>query len=436
MPSSESSNSPSQPTADRFYRPWAVWMLRVVIGAVFCVSGFVKGVDPWGSVIKIGEYLDAWGWDVPDGMVTAAAFALAGYEFVWGSLLLLGCYKRVSVWALSLMMAFMLPLTLYIAIASPVDDCGCFGDAIILSNNATFVKNVLITAGLLYLWLYNRRSGGLFLPYVQWIAGGLVTLYILVIELIGYNIQPLVDFRRFAPGTALVTANGDTDDDDPDIVMEYTYEKDGEQHKFPIDNLPDSTWTFVSAEVVEGEVNDSDGFVILDDGEDITTDVIDSGTEQFIVTIPDFRNVDLSSTYIINELNDYITSRGGSLIALVGGGDRGLEWWQDISMATYPIYRADPKMIKELARGNAAIVYLDHGRVEWKRTIGSISFTLITDEEARGNLLEILDPQSGYTLKLVSVVFGGVMLVVFILDRSGWLLTWHLKRRKKKDLQA
>ena len=160
MQSSQSSNSPREnknTLRERLYHPVAVWIVRILIGAVFILSGFVKGIDPWGSFIKINEYFTVWGWDIPRSLVTCAAFALGAFEFIWGMLLLLGCYRRASVWLLSLIMAVMLPLTLYIAVWSPVDDCGCFGDFLILSNTATFIKNLFISAGLLYLIIYNTR---------------------------------------------------------------------------------------------------------------------------------------------------------------------------------------------------------------------------------------------------------------------------------------
>ena len=150
MQSSQSSNSPKptdtphRPLRERLYHPAAVWLLRILIGATFIMSGFVKGIDPWGSVIKISEYFTVWGWDVPRSLVTCAAFALGAYEFVWGFMVLLGCYRRAAVWLLSAMMAVMLPLTLYIALYSPVDDCGFFGDFLLCSNTATFDNNIFI----------------------------------------------------------------------------------------------------------------------------------------------------------------------------------------------------------------------------------------------------------------------------------------------------
>ncbi|MDE6418143.1 MAG: DoxX family protein, partial [Duncaniella sp.] len=424
MPSSPSSSSPSS-LRRLLASPWLVWTLRILVGAVFVLSGFVKGVDPWGSVIKIGEYFTVWGIPVPGAVVTFCAFLLAGYEFVWGLLLMLGCYRRASVWLLTLQMAVMLPLTLYILIADPVEDCGCFGDFIILSNAATFSKNLLLTLALVYLIRFNTRVRGLYIDEVQWIVGGLVTFYILLVELYGYNIQPMLDFRRFAPGTMLVA-----EEEDKEATLEYTYERDGIRQTFTLDALPDSTWTFVDSRVVGGEVDDADGFTIIgDDGEDIAPELIDNGTEMFIVTIPDVDRVDLSATYLLNDLNEFIEERGGSMLALVGSDRDRIAGWEDVAMTTYPVERAEPRLLSELARGNAALVYLDHGRVVWKRMLTSLNGTMVS-ETPSAELIDALDPQTLHSLPTLTVIFAGTLTVIFILDRSGKLLHWHFTRRR------
>lgn len=421
-----SQSSSSQPERKvSLYSPVAVWLLRLLTGGLFVMSGFVKGVDPWGSVIKISEYLTVWGLDIPHPVITGAAFALGTFEFVWGSLLVAGCYRRVSVWMLTLMMAFMLPLTLYIAIYSPVDDCGCFGDFIILSNTATFLKNVAISACLIYLICYNTRVAGLYIPYVQWLIGGIVTFYIFCVELYGYNIQPLIDFRQYAPGTSLLDTH-----DDSETVYGYIYERDGKRETFEIDNLPDSTWTFVDRILLEGSELTSDGFTILSDGDDITADVIDYDSPIFIVTIPEFdSNIDLSYTYVINELSDFINSKGGYLMALIGGNDDDIEHWKDISMASYMVHQADPKMLKELARGNAALVFVDQGVVKWKRTLSSVSYSLVTDTP-KSELLKALDPENSYMLKLLTTAYVIILLVILALDHSGKTIALHIRKSR------
>ena len=105
-----------------------VWVLRLLIGGVFVMSGLVKSLDLWGFVYKIEEYLAIWDMSQPRTIVFMLAMGVAGYEFVLGLLLAMGCYKRVAPWGLFLTMVVMLPLTAYIWIADPVSDCGCFGD--------------------------------------------------------------------------------------------------------------------------------------------------------------------------------------------------------------------------------------------------------------------------------------------------------------------
>lgn len=433
MPSSQSSNS--QPARlDRFYHPALVWVFRLLVGVTFVLSGFTKSVDVWGSFYKIGEYLEVWGWNIPSPLVVIAAFLLGGVEFVCGFLLLLGCYKRVSVWILLLMMAFMLPLTLYIAVADPVADCGCFGDFLIISNNATFVKNIFLTLFLLYLFRFNRKTDGLYVPYVQWVIGGLLSLYIMIVAFYGYNVQPMIDFRRFDPGTDLL-ASADAQDEGNEAEYEFIYEKDGSEESFSIDNLPDSTWTFVDRRLIGGSEAVTDGFAVISDGENIAEDIIDPDAEQFVVTVPDMSRVDLSYTYLLNELNDYITARGGSMVALVSADDEGIERWRDVSMASYEIYNAEPTLIKELARGHAAIVYLRKGVVVWKRTLSSISYKIVT-ETPPGEIDSELDPDSSSTLQGLTLIFAAVLIGIMILDRSGKLLAWLLKRRRRKAAKS
>lgn len=449
MQSSQLSNSPNPSPTDtpqpfgqgatpgithraaKLYSPWAVWALRLILGAVFIISGFAKGIDPWGTVIKLEEYFTVWQLDMPHAVIVGAAFALGMYEFVCGGLLLFGCYRRTVVWLLTLMMAVMLPLTLYIVIASPVDDCGCFGDLLVLSNTATFVKNIFIMAGLVYLLFYNHHTRGFFNPYTQWLVWAILSLYIFAVQLYGYNVQPLLDFRPYAIGTSLLPSDDDEESGDEGVTtFLYNYTRDGETRSFTIDNLPDSTWTFVDRTLVGGTQLTADGFTIIDDDDDdITAEVIDPEADQLLVAIPDINAVDISYTYLINELNDFITSRGGSLVALISSDREGIERWEDISMASYPIYSADPKMLRSLARGPATLTYLHKGTVEWKRSLSTVNYTFVT-ETPSAVLLEELDPDIRHMLQLITAPFLIALVVIIALDHSGKMLAWHFTKRR------
>ena len=312
----------------------AIWMLRLFVGGVFVLSGFVKMIDLWGFVFKIEEYLGVWGMTQPRTIVLVAALLISGYEFVLGSLLVMGCYKRTAPWGLMLSMLVMLPLTFYLWIADPVSDCGCFGEFLTLTNGETLLKNVFITIGLVALIKWNYRlKESLFNPAIQWLVGAWVSMYILVIGLYGYNVQPLLDFRSFPVGTALAADESGTDEGD----YRFVYEKEGERREFGIDELPDSTWTFVDRTEPETAGKDFGSVLTVFDGEDdVTEDVITADGYEILLVIPEPLRADISYSYTVNEIAEYADSAGIAMIGLLGTGNRGIERWRDMSMAEFP----------------------------------------------------------------------------------------------------
>lgn len=394
------------------YNKAAVVALRIIIGAVFIYSGFVKAIDPWGFLFKISDYLAVWQTEIPRSIILVGAIALSAYEFLFGLLLLLGCFKRWAPIMLSASMAVMLPLTLYVWIANPVDDCGCFGDALKLSNAATFFKNVVITIGLIYLIKNNASlKKGVFCPSVQWIVCCISLLYVTLIALLGYNVQPLIDYRPYPVGTNLYATLTDTPDNEPDLT--FIYEKDGRREEFGIDNLPDSTWTFVER-IEPATTPDDAGFSIYDeDGEEMYPDeVISEDGEQLILVLPEPARADISYTYAINEFESAITAQGGSMICLTASGKRGIDIWKDLSMAEYPCYTVDDTSLKALVRGTPSLVYLRDGIIGWKRTVSSFDFDKIT-KIGRGEiaLKDAVNPNARPLFVLSAIAFGGLALL-------------------------
>ena len=132
MQSSQSSGSESnsnRSTGNTCLTQWVTWIIRVLVGGVFIFSGFVKAVDPWGTLYKVEEYLNVMGIGLWHSIVVAGVFLLCAFEFTIGIFLILGCYRRSAPWLAFITMCFMLPLTLWIAVFNPVADCGCFGEA-------------------------------------------------------------------------------------------------------------------------------------------------------------------------------------------------------------------------------------------------------------------------------------------------------------------
>ena len=160
---------PKDILSNRLFISGSIWLSRIVIGICFIFSGFAKADDPWGTIFKIEQYLSVWEMPQPRSLIIAAAFSLAIAEFMLGIAVLLGIYRRNAPKGIALMMLIFLPLTGYIAVTSPVDDCGCFGDAWVISNTMTFIKNILLTLLTIPLLWWNKSVPSIFTPGLQWI---------------------------------------------------------------------------------------------------------------------------------------------------------------------------------------------------------------------------------------------------------------------------
>lgn len=387
-------------------RRLSVWILRVMSGCTFVFSGFVKIIDPWGFIYKLNEYFSVWAIDVPDEIVLCMAISVASLELVCGILLATGCMRRFAVISLAAMMSVMLPLTLYIAIASPVADCGCFGDVLVISNTATFVKNIIISLSIVYLIIYNHKVKGVFKPRFQWLVITASVCYCIAVGAIGYYYQPLLDFRPYKVGTAFM------DDQDDDVRMIYT--KDGLVRSFSVYDLPDSTWTYVDR---QDEIAKTSSLSIFDGDEDVTADVISAKGKQLILIVSDPELHNISRSEMANRLNGYMDSHGGSMIGIIATTDEGLYHWSELAKPDYDVFTADDTTLKEIARGNAALIYIVDGKIVWKRNMYSFPPDFPYDDAGDSLLDDITAVDSGYHISIMSICLIIILVLVYALDR-------------------
>ena len=384
-----------------------VILLRLVVGAAFVFSGFTKGIDPWGTAYKLEEYLRLWDFDGYTSLITFCAFAIAIAESIIGISLLLGIYRRVSVWVATFAMAILLPLTIYTAVTDAVHDCGCFGDAIHLQPWATVWKNVVLFACIVALIVLNRRAKGVFPFAAQWIVVTLTGIYILALALAGYYYQPLIDWRPYPIGTSLVSDNGidDTDDD-----MLFIYQKDGVRSQFSLDSLPDENegWEFVERIVVgthQSSVAEELASLGLAEG------VILAEGRQLLLTFPDLPVVSIKYTYLINEIVDRCRDAGVEVTGLTSASDAQVDEWRDLSMASYQIIRISDTQLKMLARGNPAVVMLEDGRIIDKRSLSSISMAEVSNGSVLDNSETVQD--IGRWLVYLTVAYLAALLLLW-----------------------
>lgn len=408
-----------------------VWLLRIAVGSVFVVSGVAKMIDPYGFIYKINDYLAAWGVEMTEGPVIFAAFLLSAAEFLTGFTLATGSMRRISVLIATAMMAFMLPLTLYVALADPVADCGCFGDFIIISNWATFYKNVAITAALIFLLVYNRRFWGIFTPMSQWMQIAVASAWIGWVGLVGYNEQPLIDFRPYPVGSPLLH-----EADSDGIIYRYRA-ADGSTADFSATDLPDESegWTFVERIDPEQGIAPESALAILDDeGEDATFDVVGAADRQLLMLVPDVEAAGISETYIANELASHVARQAHgspSFAAIVGAGNpAAVDEWLDLAMADYPVFYAEDKAIKTVARGKMALVYLRNDSIVWKRTLASINPDEIDSPDFA---LEQLDTDGPRRFCRALAVFAVIELTVMLLGRGATFSRLRIMRSRRRS---
>lgn len=393
------------------------WVVRILVGGTFVFSGFAKCIDPLGTVYKMADYIAVLPMDIPEALILPGAFTLCISEFLCGVFLLFGCFRRFSPWLLAAFMIFFTPFSLWIAIADPVPDCGCFGDALVISNWETFWKNIALCVGTIWLILFNRFTGWLIRPYLQWIAVIVSGIFSLAVSLYGYDWQPMIDFRPYPVGSHLYSEATGTE---PEMV--FIYEKDGEKKEFKeSDILPseDEGWTFVDRKEVAAthpEANsekETESVIVYDEmgEEDVSRDVLGAGGKQLLLLIPDLNATTPSSSYTINSMNTWATNLGIDFAAIVAGSQEEIETWKDLSMPSYPIYTSEDTVIKEVARGNPSIVYLEDGVVMWKRTLLSLPVQDFLEKDVTQNPMDFALDSERLLISAVLIYIAAMIIL-------------------------
>ena len=414
-------------------------LMRLVVGGVFIFSGFSKGVDPWGGYYKVNDYLQAMGMGQWSDAALFIAVALAAVEFMLGIAIAFGAYRRSAPVLALVLLLVMTPLTLWIAVTGAVPDCGCFGDALHLSGWATFGKNLLLLFGVIWLLLFNKTLRGVYGPAVQWMVLAASFALVMAVAYYGYFIQPLIDYRPYPVGTHLVSTDNEDSSEDEDEFT-FVYSKDGVEQEFSIDSLPDEEdgWEYVTryharrphGKIIIQNGDNPNGIAIQDEsGNDITLDVLADSHRTILLLFPDMPRVGVVGSFALNELNDAALVSQTDVIGLTSATPEQVEQWQDLSMASYPIYYMDDSELKMIARGNPAVVYLEDGAIKWKRTLSSLNKVEQPIELSElGN-----DYDADSIMTRLMMCFLAAMLVLLLINRTHLMVRYFYYKRRRKS---
>lgn len=403
-----------------------VELSRVIVGVTFAFSGFVKAVDPLGFTYKIQDYLITLNLTEHFSLALPAALFMVVSEFTLGVFLLLGIYRKATTRFIGLFMVFFTPLTLWIALTNPVEDCGCFGDALIISNWQTFYKNVIVLAGTILLIIKWKKISPLFSPITVTLTAVFVVLYGVLFSLHNTYRLPIMDFRSYKIG-ANIPAQMFVDPDKADIVETiFIYSKDGIEKEFTETDYPwnDSTWTFINMEtrlVKEGEKPAIEDFAIeslyqdeagvWNVGGDITDLVLSDTTFTFLMVSYSLEKMNERNLDRFEEIAKYADDNGYSFYCLTASSSEVVGEWEVKHNTGMQFCHVDERILKTMIRANPGLMLIREGVVinKWGDSKLPSTDNLLNRDSKSGKEAELL---------ISLILFFVPLLILKVTDRK------------------
>lgn len=352
---------------------------RIFVALVFIFSGFVKAVDPWGTVLKFEEYFHAMGLEflVPLAFILGAIMIAA--EFVVGFSLLLNVKTSLAAWGALIFMVIFTPFTLWLAIANPVSDCGCFGDAIKITNWQTFWKNIVILIPTIITFVERKKFTSKLSNILQWNFSGVGLIIVVLIMWYSHINLPLIDFLPFKEGNNLPdlmkipegapkdeyaqfitlqdTTNGQTIEVD---IQTYTNDSTywGSTSKFKYVSISEPKL------IKKGYVPPIHDFNIYDnDNNNYIDSALYFNGYTFLFVSPKLESASIKNIQRIVELYYWSQKNNHRFFALTASIQKNIDNFITVNKVPFPFYMCDETTIKTMIRSNPGLLMLHKGTV-------------------------------------------------------------------------
>lgn len=417
----------------------AVNVCRFVLAATFIFSGYVKAIDPLGTLYKLKDYAAAMSLNglLPDWALVGVAIALGALEFALGVFMLFAVRRHVVSRITLAFMAAMTVLTLWIFVADPVKDCGCFGDALKLTNGETLLKNIVLSAcAALVAWRpvdmarFISRSN-------QWIVRYYTVAYIVITSVYCLYTLPIFDFRPYHVGMNIKQGMEIPEGaEQPEFESTFLLRKNGETREFTLDNYPDSTWEYVDTRTVqtkkgyEPPIHDF-ALTSCDTGEDITEQVLTKKGYTFLLVSPRLAVADDSNFGDIDQIYEYAEENGIDFYCVTASANDEIERWRDLTGAEYQFCNADETTLKTMIRSNPGLILLKDGTIIGKWSHNALPQT--DDLTAPLQQLTIGKAQNDSTTERLLIVLLTFFMPLSALALANRLWAWSKWIRNKQS---
>lgn len=347
---------------------------RWLFGLVFIFSGFVKGIDPWGLEYKLADYLNPLGLGSLTFLAPLGSYLLPLAEFFIGAMLLLCIRIRLSSLLGLIFMAFFTPLTLYIAIKNPVTDCGCFGDALVITNWETFYKNIILTAMILLVYFKRETIEPVILGKWRYYRLAIISTVYLSLVVWSSRHDPIIDFRPYKVGVNIPEGMKIPHGAPKDVYKNtffYRNKQTNEVKKFTDTDYPwqDSlNWKFESmgvAELVQKGYSPPihDFQLRTAPGDDVTSYFFADDKPTFFLIAPDLAKSSLKNQELLNNIASWAIFTGYKFVCLTSSTGRSLDDFKKKAQPKYEFLFADEVTLKTIVRGNPGLLYLRSGTI-------------------------------------------------------------------------
>lgn len=412
---------------------------RFVLAATFIFSGYVKAIDPLGTLYKLKDYAAAMSLNglLPDWALVGVAIALGALEFALGVFMLFAVRRHVVSRITLAFMAAMTVLTLWIFVADPVKDCGCFGDALKLTNGETLLKNIVLSAcAALVAWRpvdmarFISRSN-------QWIVRYYTVAYIVITSVYCLYTLPIFDFRPYHVGMNIKQGMEIPEGaEQPEFENTFLLKKNGETREFTLDNYPDSTWEYIDTRTVqtkkgyEPPIHDF-ALTSCDTGEDITEQVLTKKGYTFLLVSPRLAVADDSNFGDIDQIYEYAEENGADFYCVTASANDEIERWRDLTGAEYQFCNADETTLKTMIRSNPGLMLLKDGTIIGKWSHNALPQT--DDLTAPLQQLTIGKAQNDSTTERLLIVLLTFFMPLSALTLADRLWAWSKWIRNKQS---
>ena len=418
-------------------------LCRIIVAVTFIFSGFVKAIDPIGTQYKLQDYLGAIGMAgiLPNWTLLAVAVFLAAIEFCIGIFLLFAIQRRLISKLTVAFMAFMTMVTVWIVVADPVKDCGCFGDALHLTNTETLIKNIVLLVCSLTI-MYRPLAMFRFVSKSnQWIVTNYTIVFILVSSGFSLYYLPIFDFRPYHIGVNIprgmeIPKGAKL----PQFKTTFIMEKNGQRKEFTLDNYPDASWKFIDSKTVqtsEGYIPPIHDFSITDNktGLDLTNSVLGHKGYTFLLIAPHLETADDSNFGDIDRLYEYAQSYDIPFYCLTASTTKAIKRWIDLTGAEYPFCITDEAVLKTIIRSNPGLLLLKDGTIinKWSHNNlpNEAKLSRPISQSSLGKM-----PKDSVPAKILEIVLWFILpLTLLTLADRLWAWSKWVRLKEQKDKQ-